>query len=113
MEKKSNIEGKVLAFAAYKPKPAQEEALMKLVERHLPKLRELGFATDRENYVAKSQDGTIIEVFEWASMNAVNAAHQHPEVSDIWEKMTLVAEFLPINKLAELNGPFADFKILK
>jgi hypothetical protein len=113
MEKKSNIEGKVLSFATYKPKPAQEEALMKLVERHLPKLRELGFATERENYIAKSQDGTIIEVFEWESMSAVNAAHQHPAISDIWEKMTLVADFLPINKLSEFNGPFADFKILK
>lgn len=113
MEKRSNIEGKVLSIATYKPKAAQEEALMKLVERHLPKLRELGFATDRENYIAQSGDGTIIEVFEWASMNAVNAAHQHPAVSDIWEKMTLVAEFLPINQLPELNGPFADFKILK
>jgi hypothetical protein len=113
MEKKPNIEGKILSFATYKPKPAQEDALMKLVERHLPTLRDLGFATDRENYIAKSQDGTIIEVFEWASMGAVNAAHQHPNVSDIWEKMALVAEFLPINKLPELNGPFADFKILK
>jgi hypothetical protein len=113
MEKRVNIDGKVLSFATYKPKPAQEEALMKLVERHLPKLRELGFATDRENYIARSQDGTIIEVFEWASMNAVNAAHQHPAVSDIWEKMSLVADFHPINKLAELNTPFADFKILK
>lgn len=113
MEKKPNIEGKVLSFAAYKPKPAQEEALMKLVEMHLPKLRDLGFATDRENYIAKSQDGTIIEVFEWTSMNAVNAAHQHPAISDIWEKMTLVAEFLPINTLSELNSPFADFEVLK
>jgi hypothetical protein len=113
MEKRSNIEGKVLSFAAYKPKSGQEEELMKLVERHLPKLKDLGFATDRENYIAKSQDGTIIEVFEWASMNAVNAAHQHPAVSDIWEKMTLVADFLPINQLPELNSPFADFKILK
>jgi hypothetical protein len=113
MEKKMNIEGKVLSFATYKAKPAQEEALIKLVERHLPTLRDLGFATDRENYIAKSEDGTIIEVFEWSSVNAVNAAHQHPEVSDIWEKMALVADFNPINRLPELNGPFADFKLLK
>lgn len=91
----------------------RKKALMKLVKKHLPKLRDLGFATDRESYVAKSQDGTIIEVFEWASMSAVNAAHQHPAVSDIWEKMALVAEFRPINTLPELTGPFADFQILK
>lgn len=113
MEKKPDIEGKVLSFAAYKPKLGQEEALMKLVERHLPKLRELEFATDRENYIARAQDGTIIEIFEWASMDAVNAAHRHPAVSDIWEKMTLVADFLPVNQLSECQSPFADFKILK
>lgn len=113
MEKKANIEGKVLALAAYKAKPGQKEALMKLVERHLPQLRDLGFATGRENYVAESQDGTILEVFEWASMDAVNAAHQHPAISDIWEKMTLIADFFPIKELKECNGPFADFKILK
>jgi hypothetical protein len=46
-------------------------------------------------------------------MNSVNAAHQHPAVSDIWEKMALVADFPAINTLTELNGPFADFKVLK
>ena len=113
MEKKVNIEGKILAFAAYKPKPGQEEELMKLVEKHLPKLRELELAAARENYIAKSQDGTIVEIFEWESMDAISAAHQHPAISDIWEKMTLVADFLPINQLPECRGPFADFKILK
>jgi quinol monooxygenase YgiN len=113
MEKKANIEGKILAVAAYKPKPGQEEALMKLVEKHLPKLRELELATARENYIARSQDGTILEVFEWESIDAVHAAHQHPAISDIWEKMTLVADFFPINQLSECRGPFADFKILK
>ena len=101
MEKKPNIEGKVLSVATYKPKPGQEAALMELVERHLPKLRELELATGRESYIGQAQDGTIIEIFEWASMGAVNAAHRHPAVSDIWEKMTLVADFLPINQLPE------------
>jgi quinol monooxygenase YgiN len=112
MEKRVNIEGKLLSIASYRPKPGKEDALMKLVEKHLPKLRELEFATDRQNYIARAQDGTIIEVFEWTSMNAVNAAHQHPAISDIWEKMSLVADFFPVNALDEMKGPFADFKIL-
>jgi hypothetical protein len=112
MEKKVNIEGKVLSIASYKPKPGKEDDLMKLVEKHLPKLRELEFVTDRQNYVARSQDGTIIEVFEWTSMSAVGAAHQHPAISDIWEKMSLVADFFPVNALDELKSPFGDFKML-
>jgi quinol monooxygenase YgiN len=112
MDRKVHIEGKLLSIACYKPKPGQEQALMKLVEKHLPKLRELEFATERQNYIARSQDGTILEIFEWTSMEAVDAAHQHPAVSDIWEKMSLVADFFPVNALSELKGPFADFKIL-
>jgi hypothetical protein len=113
VEKKVNIEGRVLSLAAYKPKAGQEESLRKLVEKHIPKLQELELATTRENYIAQAQDGTIVEVFEWASADAITAAHRHPAVSDIWEKMSLIADFLPINQLPELNGPFADFKILK
>jgi hypothetical protein len=113
MDRKASIDGKILAVAAYKPKKGQELALMELVNRHLPKLRELGFATDRQNYIAKSQDGTVIEVFEWTSMDAVDAAHQHPAVSDIWEKMALIADFNPLNTLSEFKSPFSDFKILK
>jgi quinol monooxygenase YgiN len=86
MERKVNTNGTVLAFATYKPKEGQEEALMALVEKHLPVLRELQLATDRANYIARSKDGSIIEVFEWTSMDAINAAHQHPAVTDIWEK---------------------------
>jgi hypothetical protein len=86
---------------------------MDLVKRHLPKLRELGVATDRHNYVAKSSDGRIIEVFEWASADAVRAAHRHPAISDIWEKMTLVADFLPMNSLPEGNEPFGSFEMVR
>jgi hypothetical protein len=113
MEKKLKMEGTILSFSSYKAKQGQEDALMELVKSHLPKLRELGLATDRNNYVAKSTDGRIIEVFEWASSNAVNAAHQHPAISDIWEKMTLVADFLPMNSLPEGNAPFVSFEMVK
>ncbi len=62
--------------------------------------------------IAQSKDGTIIEVFEWTSLNAIHAAHQHPAVSDIWEKMTLIADFLPMSVLAKGQNPFPGFKVL-
>src|SRR6187551_1509570 len=106
MENKFKMEGSILAFSNYKPKPGKEEALMELVRKHLPVLRELGLATDAPSYIARSSDGRIVEVFEWASGQAVGAAHQHPAVSEIWEKMALVADFLPFNTLPEGNAPF-------
>jgi quinol monooxygenase YgiN len=112
MERKVNTEDTVLAFATYKPKAGQDKALLELVKKHLPILRELQLATDRSNYIAKSKDGTIIEVFEWTSMNAINAAHQHPAVANIWEKMTMIADFIPMNSLPEAGRPFPGFEIL-
>lgn len=112
MEKKVNTEGTVLAFATYKPKEGKEKELMELVNRHVPALRELELITDKNNYIAQAKDGTIIEVFEWASTSAISAAHQHPAIADIWEKMTPIAEFVPMSSLPEGQRPFAGFKIL-
>jgi hypothetical protein len=113
MEKELKMEGTVLSFSSYKPKQGQEKVLLDLVSKHLPTLRELGLATERQSYVAKSSDGRIIEVFEWASAKAINAAHQHPAISEIWEKMTLVADFLPMNSLPEGKEPFVGFEMIK
>ena len=111
-KKKVDTEGTILAIATYKAKPGKEQALLELVQQHLPALRELDLATDRSNYIAQSKDGTIIEIFEWTSLNAINAAHQHPAVSNIWEKMTMIADFVPMTSLEEGNRPFPSFKII-
>jgi len=112
MTSKKDIEGPLMAFASYKAKSGQEEALKEVIAKHLPLLRELGLASSRNSYMAQSMDGTIIEIFEWTSMNAVNAAHQHPAVSSVWEKITLIADFVSLKDLPEAENPFPGFRIL-
>lgn len=112
MEKKIDTTGTVLAFATYKPKEGKEQELMELVNKHVAALRALELVTERNNYVAQAADGTVIEVFEWTSTNAINAAHQHPAIANIWEKMSPIADFVPMNTLLEGQRPFAGFKIL-
>jgi len=112
MERKVDTDGTVLAIATYKPKPGNEDAFMQLIEKHLPALRELGLATDKESYLAKAKDGAIIEVFEWTSINAVRAAHQHPAISAIWEKMIMIGEFPPLATLEETQRAFPGFAII-
>jgi hypothetical protein len=112
MNEKLSIQGKALAIATYKPKQGKENELMKLVATHLPTLRELGLVTDKPSYLAKSSDGSIIEIFEWASGDAINTAHQHPSVAEIWNKMGLVADFFPISSLPESESPFTGFEII-
>jgi quinol monooxygenase YgiN len=109
MEKNLNTEKTVMAIATYKPKAGKEQTLLELVQKHLPALRELQLASERSNFVAKSQNGTIIEVFEWTSMDAARAAHQHPA---IWENMAQVADLVPMSTLQEGEHPFAGFEII-
>ena len=58
-------------IVAYRPRPGKEQELLQLTREHLPILRSQGLATDRPLYVMKSADGTIIEVFEWKSVEAM------------------------------------------
>jgi hypothetical protein len=112
MAGKSSIKNSILAFATYKPKEGKNNELLDLVKQHQGVLRQYEFITPKAGFVAKSQDGTIIEVFEWTGMPAVDAAHQHPAVQNIWEKMTPIADFIPMKNLPEAGRPFPGFEII-
>ncbi|MEZ0228232.1 MAG: hypothetical protein ACAI25_06380 [Planctomycetota bacterium] len=99
----------VVAFALYKPKPGKAKELEVLVAKHIPTLRELGLVTDRAPVLVRSTDGTLIEVFEWRSGEAIGRAHQHPKLAMVWEAMGAIAEFPPLSALPEANGRFPGF----
>lgn len=98
-----------MAFAMYKPKPGKRDELLGIVRGHVPTLREYGMATERSSYIAESVDGTVIEVFEWVSEEAKKAAHEHPAVAKIWERMYGAATFSAMRDLPENDKPFPDF----
>lgn len=102
-----------LAFAMYRPKQGRRDALLGIVDSHVPTLREYGMVTERANYVAQSTDGTIIEVFEWVSDEAKRAAHEHPAVAALWEKMYALCDFGKMKDLPEAGQQFPDFKLIK
>ena len=65
-----------IAIACYRPKNGQEDILLDIVRRHVPTLRQEGLVTERPALVMKAEDGTLVEVFEWASQDAKNQAHE-------------------------------------
>lgn len=76
----------------YRIRPDARDAFIDLLAEHWPALRRLGLATDRpvecyEGTDASDNQPVIVEIFEWASTNAAQSAHVHPEVSRIWEAM--------------------------
>ena len=98
--------GPEIVFALYTPHEGKLDALLKIVRTHVPTLRRLEFVTDRPAIVAKSSDGTVIEVFEWASGEAARAAHDHPEVAALWESIGTVSKIATLADLPEAKRPF-------
>ncbi len=99
-----------MVTALYKPKAGKEDELKALIAQHVPTLVRLGLATNRPPVVMRSYaDGTYIEVFEWVSHEAAQAAHGDPEVQKIWGPMAEVCTFVPLAELQESTRTFPHF----
>jgi len=101
-----------ISIACYKPRPGCEEALLDLVRNHLPPLREQGLVTDRAPIVMRTADGTIIEVFEWVSQEAIAGAHSNPAVLDLWKRFEAVCWYETPANLAEFKNMFSHFEAI-
>jgi hypothetical protein len=98
-----------VVVVAYRPKPGQSQALQALVARHVPLLAARGLATDRAPVVMQAADGTLVEVFEWASAESVAQAHADPAVTSLWAEFAAACETVPLATLAEAQQLFAEF----
>jgi quinol monooxygenase YgiN len=99
----------ICAIVAYRPKPGKEKELLELVRNRVPTLRKEGLVTDRVPTIVRSRDGTIVEVSEWKSQEAIDAAHRNPNVLAMWDKFFAVCECVPLNTLPEAADMFAGF----
>ncbi len=80
------------------------------MREHLPVLRKEGLITDREGYTMRSKDGSIIEVFEWKSEEAIDKAHKSEAVLNLWKKFEEACEYIPIENLEEAKKLFPGFE---
>jgi quinol monooxygenase YgiN len=102
----------VCVIVAYRPKPGKFDELLTLVRSRVPTLKKEGLVTDREPAIMRAKDGTIIEVSEWKSREAIDAAHKNPNVLVMWEKFFAICDCVPLNTLAEASEMFAGFEPL-
>lgn len=99
-----------VVFAVYKPHAGKEKELEKLIQQHVPVLRELELVTDRPSLTFKSKDGTYVELIEWRDSESAGTAHEHPAVARIWEAMGSVADFKKLADLPEAGTGFPHFE---
>ena len=98
-----------IVIACYKPKPNKNEALRTLMKDHLAILKSQDLVTDRASIIMEAKDGTILEVFEWKSQEAMASAHTNPVVQAMWQDYAEVCEYVPIVDVAEAHQVFSEF----
>jgi quinol monooxygenase YgiN len=100
----------IIVIVAYRPKPGREEELLEIVRARVPTLRGEGLVTDRVPVMMRAKDGTIIEVSEWKSREAIEEAHQNPRVLAMWDKFFAVCDCVPLKTVPEAETMFAGFE---
>ena len=100
----------MVVFALYKPHPGKDAEMLKLVARHYPALRKFELVTARVPIVARSANGTIVEVFEWVDGDAHSRVRQHREIAAIWEEMAKIGEMPKLGTLPECAESFPHFE---
>jgi hypothetical protein len=104
----------VIVIVAYKPKPGKtSEEVLAIVRRRMPLLRGEGLVSDRVPVIMRCRDGTIVEVSEWISQAAIEAAHTNPNVLAFWNEMFAVIDCVPLKTLPEAEEMFAGFEPLE
>jgi hypothetical protein len=101
-----------IVIAAYKPKPGKKDALNELMKTHVERLKKEGLVTDRKSIMMEAEDGTVVEVFEWISDEAIRNAHHNPEVLKMWAEYAEVCDYVPIVAVPEAANMFATFNPL-
>jgi len=96
-------------IVAYRPKEGRAVDLDAVVAKHLRILREENLITDRDGYTMRAVDGTLVEVFEWRSKEAIEAAHGNAAVCALWSEFGEVCDYVPLSSLAEAGQMFAEF----
>lgn len=102
----------VIVIVAYRPKPGKEQQVLELVRARVPTLLKEGLVTDRAPTIMRARDGTIVEVSEWKSREAIEAAHKNSNVLAMWNQFFAICDCVPLNTLAEASEMFAGFEPL-
>ena len=100
----------IVCIVAYRPKPGSNAEILELVRGRVPTLRKEGLVTDRVPVMMRAKDGTILEVSEWKSQEAIEEAHKNPRVLAMWEKFFAVCDCVPLKTLPEAESMFASFE---
>lgn len=86
--------------------------MLALVKKHLDVLAAENLIADRPGYVVHAVDGSIVEVSEWRSAEAIAQAHANAAVGALWAEFAEACDYAPLARLQESQQMFAEFDAL-
>lgn len=102
-----------IVMVGYRPKPGKSAALKALMKTHVARLRAEGLVTDREPILMEAADGTVVEVFEWKSADAIERAHSSDAVARMWAEYAEVCDYVPVAAIPEAHQLFSELSPLE
>ncbi len=102
----------VHVIGVFQPKEGKAAELEREAKAHVPLLRELGLATDHPSTILRAPDGTLLEQFEWKDQAAIDTAHSHPAVLEMWGRYAECCEYKTLADLPNATAMFPEFELL-
>jgi protein tyrosine phosphatase (PTP) superfamily phosphohydrolase (DUF442 family) len=96
-------------IVCYRPKPGRAEALHALCATHYARLYAQGLVTRRLPVLLTAGDGSVLEVCEWKSQTAIDAARELPEWGTLRRAYAELCDDVPLAALPEAAELFASF----
>lgn len=73
------------------------------MRNRVPTLRKEGLVSERSPLIMKARDGTLVEVSEWKSEEAIRDAHQNPNVLAMWKTFFALCECVPLQSVRSVG----------
>ena len=105
-----NPDAPLIVIAVYRPKEGKTAELEALVREHMPILLSHDLVTTRPSIAMRAKDGTVVEVFEWKSLKAIESAHTNPAVIDMWNRFGEACTYQKLVDLEESQQQWAGFE---
>ncbi len=101
-----------MVIVGYRPKPGLQTELEAVVGRHWGVLRQQALVSDRPPQLMRAADGTVVEVFEWLSVQSIARAHHNAAVQALWSELAAVGDCVPLGQVPEAARLFSEFEPL-
>jgi len=100
-------------ICCYRPKPGKEKDLLEVLREHEQTLRSQGLVTARPSLTLRAKDGSLVEILEWKSKQAVEDAHTNDAVKRMWNRFNEVGDCVSYGALDEAGETYPHFEALE